>query len=112
MRRFALFLLTLQLLWADSPQIVSAEAERLENGEYAIYATIKHNDTSLDHRVVRWEILEEGRKVLAVRIVHDLKSAPYIKSEFIGLETDKERLFLRAFDPLHGYGESYELKLP
>lgn len=53
---------------ADRPKIVNARILLLHENSYEVQVTVGHEDSSWDHYVDRWEVIDPGGKILGTRV--------------------------------------------
>ncbi|WP_187647556.1 hypothetical protein [Nitrosophilus labii] len=114
MKKLSLFLSFLFVMYANEPKILKVDCKRAVDNSYSFFVTVKHNDTSSEHYVTRWEVLSEKGDILAIRILYHphINEQPFTRALY-GIELPNiSKVYIRAYDIVHGYSKNYEVILP
>jgi len=101
-----------------STNVVADKAKVLDvavtgsNGSYSFKVTVSHNDTGWKHYANKWDVLAEDGSILATRILYHphVDEQPFTRSlGGIKIPENAKGVKVRAHDPVHGYGEEFEV---
>lgn len=95
-------------LFADEPEIVSANAEPTSAG-WRFEVTLKHADTGWEDYADGWRVELEDGSVLETRVLYHphVNEQPFTRSlSGVQIPTDTATVFIRAKDNVGGWGTS------
>lgn len=101
---------------AGDADVLAADVDCNEKAICNFSATVQHADAGWDHYADKWEILDLGGDVIAVRELahpHD-NEQPFTRSlGKVQIPEGLEQVTIRAHDSVHGYGgEELVVELP
>ena len=90
-------------------QVLSVEAIQSPDGQWCIYATVRHNDEGWDHYANAWQAVDQEGEELAWRLLahpHDYEQ-PFERDECgVVIPADVTELTVQAKCNVHGFGGS------
>ncbi len=98
---------------AGSPEVLGANALR-QGDTWRIEVTVAHDDTGWEHYADAWAVFDEAGEELARRVLAHphVNEQPFTRSmSGIVLPEGTVKVFVRAHDSVHGWGEE-ALELP
>ncbi|PPB82340.1 hypothetical protein LV82_00268 [Albidovulum inexpectatum] len=115
MRVALLFILLACPAFADSPNILAAEAARSSDGRWTISVTISHPDTGWDHFADGWEVLDPQGARLGLRpLAHPhVNEQPFTRSlSGVAIPAGTSHVEIRARCSMDGWsGSRFRLDL-
>ncbi len=117
MKKFAVLLIFLGVsLFAEKADVLDAKIKKSYGGSYIADVKIRHHDKDYKDFVSEWEILDQNRKPITVRLEFEPKpDKEIIESELIGFKIPKgtTKLIFRAKCSKDGFGgKEFVLDLP
>ena len=106
-RLFLMMSLTVGLLIANEPEVLSVKHHCDVQRVCRFDVTIRHHDTGWKHYVNRYEILDMNGKILATRVLYHphVDEQPFTRSlGNVTIPKEIQRIRIRAHDMVHGYG--------
>jgi len=94
-------------VFAGEADVVKVETEARDQGVYSFAVTVSHGDAGWDHYADRWEIVDDGGKILGARVLHHphVNDQPFTRSlPGVKIPGHLNKVTVRAHDSLHGYG--------
>ena len=92
---------------AGETDVVKVRAKQASDGTWSFHVTLRHTDKGWDHYANRWEILTEGRKVLATRVLAHphTHEQPFTRSlSGVKLPKGTKAVIVRGHDSVDKYG--------
>ncbi len=103
-------------LFAEKADIIDAKIKKSYGGSYIAYVKIRHHDKDYKDFVSEWEILDQNRKPITIRLEFGPKSGKeIIESDLIGFRIPEgtTKLIFRAKCSKDGFGgKEFVLELP
>jgi len=103
-------------LFAEKADVIDAKIKKSYGGSYIADVKIRHHDKDYKDFVSEWEILDQNRKPITVRLEFQPKTGKeIIESELIGfrIPDGTTELIFRAKCSKDGFGgEEFTMKLP
>ncbi len=93
--------------WAGEADVVSATAERMQDGRFRFTVTVRHDDTGWDHYADRWEVVAPDGSILATRVLRHphVGQQPFTRQlEGVAIPAGISRVTIRAHDLVHEHG--------
>lgn len=103
-------------LFAEKADVLDAKIKKSYGGSYIAYVKIRHHDKDYKDFVSEWEILDQNRKPITIRLEFGPKSGKeIIESDLIGFRIPEgtTKLIFRAKCSKDGFGgKEFVLELP
>lgn len=111
--RYATLFSLLAITWipvsANEVRIVSAQFNRINNDQWTISVTLKHQDSGWDHYADSWRVVDHIGSVLGTRVLHHphINEQPFTRSlTNIAIPPATQRLYIEARDNVHGWSRN------
>lgn len=91
---------------ADNVEILSADFNKLQSGQWSVSVTLKHDDRGWDHYADNWRIVDEKGKILGDRVLYHphVNEQPFTRSlSNVNIPDDIKVVYIEAHDKLHGW---------
>ena len=95
-------------VYADKPEVVSAQAECNAQQFCTVRVTLRHDDTGWDHYANQWQVLNPQGQGLATRTLHHphVNEQPFTRSlSGVRIPASMKSVLIRASDSAHGVAE-------
>ena len=100
---------------ANKVDIVDVQVTPQGSGSYRFDVTLKHDDEGWDHYASKWQVLSPLGKLLGERVLlhPHVSEQPFTRSlGGVEIPAGLREVDVRAWDTVHGEGETMRVKLP